>query len=213
MISNQQLEQLLHEHARGSECGLWELKTPAMPVAVAEREANRSRAWWLAAAVCAAVAVAGWLTLLDSPKQVARVESPETKPSVAVEPRTKPRVRDISFDSVKFPLGKGEPFDQELLTPEITELDGAPVRIRGYMLPHYVSSGIKRFVLVRDNQECCFGPGAALYDCMLVDLADGRSTDYRVHPITIEGRLEIRPEGDDPSQPMVLYHLVDGRVR
>ncbi len=42
------------------------------------------------------------------------------------------------------------------------------VRVRGFILPSFQQSGITQFVLVRDNQECCFGPGAALHDCVVV---------------------------------------------
>jgi hypothetical protein len=44
-----------------------------------------------------------------------------------------------------------------MLTKEIEAMDGQLIRIRGYMLPSFQQSGIKKFVLVRDNMECCFG--------------------------------------------------------
>ncbi|HEX3869118.1 MAG TPA: hypothetical protein VHV77_01650, partial [Pirellulales bacterium] len=72
--------------------------------------------------------------------------------------------RDITFDTIKFPMEKTDTFNRGMLTPEIKKIGNAHVRIRGYILPSYIEKGITQFVLVRDNMECCFGPGAALYD-------------------------------------------------
>ena len=63
----------------------------------------------------------------------------------------KNRIKDISFDTIKFDIEKDAPFKPEMLTKEINALEGQLVRIRGYMLPSFQQSGIKKFVLVRDN--------------------------------------------------------------
>lgn len=118
------------------------------------------------------------------------------------------RARDITFDDVKFDIEKGAPFEASMLTDKIRELDGKPVRVRGYMLPSFQQSGIKQFILVRDNQECCFGPKAALYDCMVVELVGGASTDFSVVPITVEGRFSIR----EVKSPDGTYHLAIFRL-
>ena len=68
----------------------------------------------------------------------------------------KKRLKDISFDDVKFDIVKGTPFKRSMLTKEIEAMDGQLIRVRGYMLPSFQQSGIKKFVLVRDNMECCF---------------------------------------------------------
>src|SRR5205807_706348 len=70
----------------------------------------------------------------------------------------KPAVRDVTFDAVKLDMKKGDTFKKSLLTESVKKLDGKPIRIRGYILPSFQQSGIKQFVLVRDNMECCFGP-------------------------------------------------------
>jgi len=64
--------------------------------------------------------------------------------------------KDVTFDDVKLELKKGDPFDPALLTPKIKDLDGKAIRICGYSLPSFQQTGIKQFVLVRDNMECCF---------------------------------------------------------
>ncbi len=99
---------------------------------------------------------------------------------------------DKTFDDVRFDIKPGDPFKRDMLPEAIESLDGKRIRIRGYMLPTAQNRGIKSFVLVRDNQECCFGPGAALYDCMLVELTGGKSTTYSFKPVAVEGTFSIR---------------------
>ena len=50
-------------------------------------------------------------------------------------------------------------FSQDLLPERVTSLVGQHIRIRGYILPSFQQTGLTQFVLVRDNMECCFGPG------------------------------------------------------
>lgn len=119
-------------------------------------------------------------------------------------------VRDLTFDALKFAMDKGDPFQRSLLGSEIERLEGSSIRIRGYMLPTYQTSGITRFVLVRDNLECCFGPGAALYDCIVVNMEAGKSAKFTTKPILVEGTFSIKewlgPEGD-VQKPLAIYAL------
>ena len=85
---------------------------------------------------------------------------------------------DKTFDDIKFDIEPDAPFYREMLTEEIEALAGQRIRIRGWMFPTFQRDGIKNFVLVRDNQECCFGPGAALYDCIVVDMVQGASAEF-----------------------------------
>ncbi len=101
---------------------------------------------------------------------------------------------DLTFDDIKFEIEKGGEFSRSLLTKDIEELDKKTVRIRGYILPASVfkQSGIKEFVLVRDNMECCFGPGAALYDCIIVQMEPGKTADFTTRPVAVRGKFEIK---------------------
>jgi hypothetical protein len=102
------------------------------------------------------------------------------------------RAYDKTFDDLRFDMTVGETFRRSMLTKEIEALGGQRIRIRGYILPTPQRSGIKQFVLVRDNQECCFGPGAALYDCILVELKPGKSAEYSIRPVAVDGTFNIR---------------------
>jgi hypothetical protein len=120
------------------------------------------------------------------------------------------KVKGISFDDVKLDLKKDQPFKDELLTPAVKKLDGKQVRIRGYILPSFQQSGIKQFVLVRDNMECCFGPGAALHDCIVVEMTGGATTDFTVRPVTVEGKFSIKQLADPEGKTLAIYRL-DGK--
>lgn len=103
---------------------------------------------------------------------------------------------DINFDDLKFDLEKDAPFDPKLITDELKFLDGRDVTLRGYILPStlFSETNISQFVLVRDNQECCFGPGAALYDCVMIQMVEGNTTDFVTRPVTVAGRFVIDTE-------------------
>jgi len=109
-------------------------------------------------------------------------------------------------------MEKDEPFERSMLTPEIEALAGKKIRIRGYILPTSFQTGLKQFVLVRDNMECCFGPGAALYDCIVVDMAEGKTTDYSALPVAVEGTFEIQPLPGFDGKLLAIYHLVADEV-
>ena len=103
---------------------------------------------------------------------------------------------DINFDDLKFDLAKDAPFDSGLISDDLKQLDGRDVTLRGYILPStlFSETNISQFVLVRDNQECCFGPGAALYDCVIVEMVEGNTTDFVTRPVTVAGKFVIDTE-------------------
>lgn len=100
---------------------------------------------------------------------------------------------DLTFDDIKFDIDKGEAFERSMLPKEIEELNKKTIRIRGYILPASVfkQSGIEEFVLVRDNQECCFGPGAALYDCIMIKMEKGKTAEFTTRPVAVKGKFEV----------------------
>ncbi len=103
---------------------------------------------------------------------------------------------DINFDDLSFKIEKDAKFKPALLTDDIKKLDGVKVKLRGYILPStlFKETNIDQFVLVRDNQECCFGPGAALFDCVIVEMVPGNTTDFVTRPVTVEGKFKIDTE-------------------
>lgn len=119
------------------------------------------------------------------------------------------RVREITFDDLKLPLEKGEPFDRGILPPAVDALQGQRVRIRGYILPSFQQRGITQFVLVRDNMECCFGPGALLHDCVVVRMRPGKSADFSIRPVAVAGSFRIE-ELKGPDGKHLAVYAIDG---
>lgn len=147
--------------------------------------------------------------------------STEKKPSPAAEvtspkrpvPKPQPgKTLDLTFDDIKFDIEPDAPFKREMLPQAIEDLNGQKISIGGYMLPSFQQRDIKQFVLVRDNMECCFGPGAALYDCILIEM-DGRGVDFTVRPVVVEGVFTIKEYKDDSGMHLAIYHMQGTGVR
>lgn len=123
---------------------------------------------------------------------------------------------DLTFDDIKFDMEKGGAFKRSMLPKDVEGLNKKTIRIRGYILPTsvYQSSGIKEFVLVRDNQECCFGPGAALYDCIIVQMEKGKAADFTTRPVAVRGKFEIKEfKYPDSDEHYAIYQMTATEVK
>ena len=146
------------------------------------------------------VAVLVMAVLLAAPTCVTTAQAPK-KP------------KDLTFDGIKFPMKKGDKFKRSMLTKKIEDLDGQRIRIRGYILPSFKQKGIKQFVLVRDNLECCFGPGAALYDCVVVKMLPGKTAEFSIRPVAVTGTFGIKELKGPDGNHLAVYSLIGESVR
>lgn len=149
---------------------------------------------------------------------------PETKTSAkaddkgaekeASESGDKNRVRNITFDAVKFDMKKGDNFERKMITPAIEKLHGKKIRIGGYILPSGDNEITDGFFLTRDNAECCFGPGAIVYDRIWVELKPDVVQKYLTRSVRVTGLFEIKYMKDpiDDSY-MAVYQLSDVEVK
>jgi hypothetical protein len=97
----------------------------------------------------------------------------------------------------------------------LTALDGERIRIRGFMYPPPVETGIPVFLLARDNQICCFGKNPMPYDIIPVILRDDVTTDYiNGRPFDVVGLFHIGVEMnlDDPTKVKTVYYIDDAIV-
>ncbi len=117
------------------------------------------------------------------------------------------RPYDKTFDDLRFDIKPGDPFQRAMLPPAIESMVGQRIRIRGFILPAERQRGIKTFVLVRDNQECCFGPGAALYDCILVEMVPGKTIEFSIWPIAVEGTFGINEVVGPDGNHLAIYRI------
>jgi hypothetical protein len=118
--------------------------------------------------------------------------------------------KDITFDDIKLPLEKDEKFVPEKhLNEKVEKLEGQKIRIRGWIHPSvFTQTGITQFVLVRDNQECCFGPGAALHDCIVIEMESGKSTNFTTRPIAVEGIFKLQEiPGGPKGRQLAIYSM------
>ena len=91
-------------------------------------------------------------------------------------------------------------------------LDGKRIRIRGFMRATFVQTGLRAFLLGRDNQACCFPGRAKIYDLFLVRLREGKTTEFIDNrPFDVVGIFSIKPLVEDDTL-YQLYQLNDAIV-
>jgi hypothetical protein len=149
-------------------------------------------------------------------------QSRAIKPDPALPKRDASGILETSFDDVKFAMDKGSVFDPSYFTEKNKALFGDRIRIRGFMYPTMRKRGLKQFVLVRDNLQCCFGPGAALFDCILVTMETGKTTEYVSNrPVAVEGEFRYEepkgPRGEvlraPDGRPLAIYQMTAEAVK
>jgi hypothetical protein len=158
-----------------------------------------------------------------TPAHATRIDPSVASSAIAASPSPKPVLRpgaktaalpaagdrpyDKTFDDIRFEMKPEEPFHRKMVTPAIEQLSGQRIRIRGFMLPTAQQRGIKQFVLVRDNQQCCFGPGAALFDCILVEMQSGQSAEFSIRPVAVTGKFEVSEFDGPDGHCLAIYHM------
>ena len=78
----------------------------------------------------------------------------------------------ISYTRLKSPLG------DTVIPNEARALDGKRIFIEGFMYPTEHDRGITRFILCRDNGDCCFGGSPPMSERILVELKDPLQTVF-----------------------------------
>jgi hypothetical protein len=149
------------------------------------------------------------------PAPAAKSDQPATTTptAAATPPATNQRARDITFDTIKFNMQKDDPFQRSMITPAIEKISNTKIRIHGYILPSFQQTGIQQFVLVRDNMQCCFGPGAALYDCIVVQMNEGHTAEFTNLPVAVEGVFSIQEIANSDGKCLAIYHMQADNVQ
>jgi len=124
---------------------------------------------------------------------------------------------EVTFDDLKFDIEKDGEFKDELIADSIHEMEGKVVRLRGFILPSFLfqQKGFNRFVLVRDNQECCFGPGAALYDCVMIEMEPGKTADFTTRVVTVKGNFttDTKSYRYPDGEPYAVFKITASEVK
>jgi hypothetical protein len=105
------------------------------------------------------------------------------------------------YERISFLSLKPDQKDEEAGRPlpkELAELLGKPVFIKGYIRPGTVvpRPGSQEFLLVRDNNQCCFGDlqSVKYFDQMLVNLKSPLRAKEDLQVTRIGGRLVCLPQ-------------------
>ena len=93
-------------------------------------------------------------------------------------------------------------------------LNGHNVLIKGYMYPGKKQFGIRQFLLVRDQGDCCFGGNPKITDRVLVHLQDEKGMSFSSRQKKLAGTFTVRPTfGQDGIEGGVIYHLEEAFPR
>ena len=97
----------------------------------------------------------------------------------------------------------------QLVPPGALALEGQKIFIKGYVYPGREKDGIRKFLLVRDQGECCFGGNPKVTDRILVTLEDPLRLAYasRIHKLAGTFHVEVRNSAIDGAKGGVFYHL------
>src|SRR4051794_36196488 len=98
-----------------------------------------------------------------------------------------------------------------VVPPDVSSLEGKDVFIKGYIRPDSITvpRGIDQFLLVRDNNQCCFGDMSKIkyYDQVLVKMTGDHRLDFSRGVFCIGGKLHIEPQYAMPGAPRTVYSL------
>ena len=131
----------------------------------------------------------------------------------AVGPEGALRITYDDFDLLRIlNMNPVTPDAPEFMPKWLTDLDGKRIRVRGFMYPPFQETGLRGFVLARDNQICCFGRNPKVYDLVAVTMRDGVTANYIANrPFDVVGVFRIDPAEDD-GKLYGLYKIDDALV-
>ncbi len=154
----------------------------------------------------------------DAPAARESVATPATPfaPATPIAPAAPPAMRDITFDALKFDIKAGDPYERSMIPRQTEGLHGKPIRIRGYIHPQFafMETGLTEFILTRDSNTCCFGPNRALCDFIVVRMNPGKTANYSLYPIAVEGVFAIKELVDpiDPQRAVGAIYRLDAEA-
>jgi hypothetical protein len=106
------------------------------------------------------------------------------------------------YTRISFNAMKPDALDERgghAVPPDVAALSGKKVFIKGYIRPDSITQKlrIKEFLLVRDDNQCCFGDLSTVkyYDQIDVDMIGSLTVDYKERAlIRVGGILKVEPE-------------------
>ena len=80
---------------------------------------------------------------------------------------------------------------------DVLALDGATVKLTGFMIPVDQAGTITRFALVPSLFACCFGQPPQLQHTILVTCPPNKSVAYYPDQLSVQGKLHVEEKRED----------------
>jgi len=119
----------------------------------------------------------------------------------------------ITFEDLDIGMQPDSVYEPWMLTTRVQEIEGRSVRITGFMSAAILQAGenIRTFPLMREK-ECPFGPGGQAHHVIEVELQGHLRTSFTTEPVTVTGRLTVRPWKGANGKTWSLYHLEGTKI-
>ena len=80
---------------------------------------------------------------------------------------------------------------------DVKALNGATIRLTGFMIPMDQAENITQFALVPDLFACCFGAPPQVQHTVIVNCPAGKAVNYFPDEISVEGKLTVEEKKDE----------------
>ena len=80
---------------------------------------------------------------------------------------------------------------------DVRELDGATIKVTGFMIPMDQADNITQFALVPSLFACCFGQPPSVQHTIVVNCPKGKAVSYYPDEIVVEGVLKVEEKKED----------------
>jgi hypothetical protein len=118
--------------------------------------------------------------------------------------------RDLSRKG--FAIAKGK----QTLHPDVAALEGKEIFVKGYMYPERTTQNLTTFLLVKDNEVCCFGGQPQLNDMIMIKMKDGQKVDHHSGLVAVGGVFHAAktpsPAGYDAVYTLEAIHFEGART-
>ena len=80
---------------------------------------------------------------------------------------------------------------------DVKAMNGAEIRLHGYMIPMDQAEHITQFALVPSLFACCFGQPPQIQHTIVVNCPKGKAVSYCPDEINVQGKLSVQEKRDD----------------
>ena len=117
----------------------------------------------------------------------------------------------ISFRDLKPKKKAKYPFAEKAM-----ELDGKKVFLKGYVRPSDKQRGLKKFILVGDFGDCCFGGNPDITEVVAISIVSDDTVDYSLRKRKIAGEFRLHKQQqrvDEKDLPSIYYEIIADHIQ